>query len=304
MDSICLRPVRLGTPFVPLMGDKTPFAAKAKTKIGPRKLKPGMGSSDPSLVVGGVGRYINGTRLLPGETEARVQVLSGPHGPGGRFTFRTIHTRRGRNGQEGPPLPHPFIQLGLNPSEAAVVAPIYLDKNGTPRVYTVVEERPAIGRKVLWLPGGIVEHGESPGKAALREGVEESRGFKAVSPLVVSASPFPESPANMNMMLYPATVLVNLNRRSRDRREEPEKGMLDFEQRKLDPTVAQLLDPRRFRQFVHAHHQEILDSGGNTGTIVGHPLMFVASLLGDQIRRLLKHHKHKMTRFSPQSSIS
>lgn len=42
------------------------------------------------------------------------------------------------------------------------------------------QKRPAIGRRILELPAGHIEKGESPGKAALRE-FEEETGYRAAS---------------------------------------------------------------------------------------------------------------------------
>lgn len=60
--------------------------------------------------------------------------------------------------------------------EAVVVLPVR--ENG--KVIMIQEERPAIGKKILGLPAGIIEKNEDPKKAALRE-LEEETGFRANS---------------------------------------------------------------------------------------------------------------------------
>ena len=67
-----------------------------------------------------------------------------------------------------------IIREIVKAGQAVVILPV--KENGN--VIMIQEERPAIGKKVLGLPAGMIEEGEDPKEAAFRE-LEEETGYQA-----------------------------------------------------------------------------------------------------------------------------
>ncbi|KII88821.1 hypothetical protein PLICRDRAFT_176355 [Plicaturopsis crispa FD-325 SS-3] len=97
----------------------------------------------------------------------------------------------------------------------AVLALIRSKTNAFPLSTVVIEQfRPPIGKHIIELPAGLIDEGETPEQAAIRE-LEEETGYKA--DLVVESTPLQVSDpgmtnANMKLVVLSVTLLDKMEK--------------------------------------------------------------------------------------------
>jgi len=146
----------------------------------------------------------------------------------------------------------------------AVAVLATLDSAGAPsRTLLVQQFRPPVGCDTIELPAGLIDAGESPAEAAIRELREETGYIAAVEDAEVSSMPFPLSPGLTNECVYLVRVKVDL--------DSPENQV---PKQQLEETE----DIKVFAVPLLSLHEELLRLQKNGARIFGPLYMFAVGL--------------------------
>ncbi|KAI1075462.1 NUDIX hydrolase domain-like protein [Whalleya microplaca] len=106
--------------------------------------------------------------------------------------------------------------------DAVAIAPILRHPSRPPSTLVILQYRPPVEATCVEFPAGLIDEGETPGQAAVRE-LKEETGYEGqildISPTIVS------DPGLTNANMQMATVEVNLGEND----EEPEQHLDDGE---------------------------------------------------------------------------
>ncbi|KAG0165522.1 hypothetical protein DFQ30_008354 [Apophysomyces sp. BC1015] len=100
----------------------------------------------------------------------------------------------------------------------------------SPKLLLVVQYRPALGKKCIEFPSGLIDSGEDPLTAAHRELMEETGFYVNKSDMVLSSTPVSYEPGMTDSCCYVARVTIDTQKTPQQEQqlEEDESGLVSL----------------------------------------------------------------------------